>query len=499
MKKLLLFIALISFGITQAQIVNIPDANFKNALLNYDPIIDTNNDNEIQISEAEAYTGGLFYVNYELVNASFGVSDCEALYPNGSQDYYDCIDLITNDTFLIQSVITDLTGLEAFINVTHIALEYVSHTNSLIISNFNNLETFKIVFTDVIYDETFPTNINLSNNANLKKVTINNANDYDPFFYGLFYNLLAEISIPNLNISNSNNLELLDVKGLNIPSIDVYDKLELLDFDCSNNNLQNIDVSQSINLTNLNCNFNDLTNLNVNNNINLTNLNCSFNDLTNLNVNNNTNLINLNVSNNDLTNLNVNNNYLLKSLRFRSNLISEIDLNDIIDLRNLNCIDNLLNTINISNFNNFNSINCSNNPNLSYLNLKNGNNINFNVPNGANFGFGNLPNLEIVCVDDINSDLVMRINNDVGHSVNYTEYCSLEPALSNQINGNSKSDINNNGCDATDAFISNLMILSNNGTDNFATFTQTNGEYLLYTNEGDFTTEVTTNLPNILP
>ena len=35
-----------------AQIVNIPDANFKNILLNYSPVIDVNSDGEIQQSEA---------------------------------------------------------------------------------------------------------------------------------------------------------------------------------------------------------------------------------------------------------------------------------------------------------------------------------------------------------------------------------------------------------------------------------------------------------------
>ena len=37
--------------------VFIPDTNFKNALLNYNPVIDTNNDGEIQVSEAEAVFG----------------------------------------------------------------------------------------------------------------------------------------------------------------------------------------------------------------------------------------------------------------------------------------------------------------------------------------------------------------------------------------------------------------------------------------------------------
>ena len=40
-----------------AQVVNIPDANFKKALVR-DTLINTNKDAEIQESEAVAYTGG---------------------------------------------------------------------------------------------------------------------------------------------------------------------------------------------------------------------------------------------------------------------------------------------------------------------------------------------------------------------------------------------------------------------------------------------------------
>ena len=43
---------------TQAQIVNIPDANFKAALVG-NASINTNMDAEIQVSEAAAYTGAI--------------------------------------------------------------------------------------------------------------------------------------------------------------------------------------------------------------------------------------------------------------------------------------------------------------------------------------------------------------------------------------------------------------------------------------------------------
>ena len=81
MKKIVLIITLINFSVFQAQIVNIPDANFKIKLLNHNPIIDLNNDNEIQVTEAESFNGSL------------AVS-------SGN--------------------ISDLTGIEAFINITEL-------------------------------------------------------------------------------------------------------------------------------------------------------------------------------------------------------------------------------------------------------------------------------------------------------------------------------------------------------------------------------------------
>lgn len=50
MKKILYFLSLLLGFVSSAmaQNVNIPDPNFKNALLNHNPIIDTNGDGEIQ-------------------------------------------------------------------------------------------------------------------------------------------------------------------------------------------------------------------------------------------------------------------------------------------------------------------------------------------------------------------------------------------------------------------------------------------------------------------
>src|SRR5690606_32522150 len=52
MKKIILLLFLFT-GVVKAQNLNIPDANLKNALLNYIPAIDTNSDGEISIFEAQ--------------------------------------------------------------------------------------------------------------------------------------------------------------------------------------------------------------------------------------------------------------------------------------------------------------------------------------------------------------------------------------------------------------------------------------------------------------
>ena len=56
MKKTYLLGMLMLFCVTAiSQYVNIPDTNFKNALLNYNKaVIDTNNDGEISFTEAES-------------------------------------------------------------------------------------------------------------------------------------------------------------------------------------------------------------------------------------------------------------------------------------------------------------------------------------------------------------------------------------------------------------------------------------------------------------
>jgi len=110
MKKItLLLLCLFSFQFYSAQEINFPDQNLKDALLNHNPIIDTNQDNEIQISEAAALTG-LLYLRYKQVS--------------------------------------DVTGLENFVNITELNLKY-NELDSFSITSLLNLQNLNLDYNDL--------------------------------------------------------------------------------------------------------------------------------------------------------------------------------------------------------------------------------------------------------------------------------------------------------------------------------------------------------------
>ncbi len=67
---------------------------------------------------------------------------------------------------------------------------------------------------------------------------------------------------------------------------------------------------------------------------------------------------------------------------------------------------------------------------------------------------------------------------------------------SNLISGKIKADGNNNGCDPSDVSIPNVLVETNNGAQTLSTFTNPNGHFLLYVNEGEFTTEIISGIPD---
>ena len=200
MKKKLFF----SFGILagtvsfmNAQNVYIPDANFK-AYLVSSPGINTNGDSEISVSEAEAFTGGLACYNKNIAN---------------------------------------LTGVEAFVNVTMI----LCYRNQL-------------------------TSIDISKNTALKQLVCD------------------QNQLTSLDVSKNTALESLSFAINKLTNIDIIKNTNLITLDCQANLLTSLDTSKNILLQTIYSHYNKLTSLDLSKNTVLKNLWCFNNQLTTLNV-----------------------------------------------------------------------------------------------------------------------------------------------------------------------------------------------------------------------
>ncbi|MBA7524899.1 hypothetical protein ES705_17044 [subsurface metagenome] len=158
--------------------------------------------------------------------------------------------------------ISDLTGIEAFVNL-----------DGLDCSN-NQLTT-----------------LDVSNNTALKLLICR-------------FNQLTTLDV-------NTDLGQLICSNNQLTTLDVSNNTYLTLLDCSNNQLTTLDVS---NLHWLNCSNNLLTSLDVSNNTDLWELDCESNQLTTLDLSN-TDLRDFICSNNQLTTLDVSNNTALLSLR----------------------------------------------------------------------------------------------------------------------------------------------------------------------------------------
>ena len=241
MKLLLLFLALPMIGFGQN--VNIPDANFKAYLVGH-PDINTNGDNQIQVSEAIAFNG------------TIGCTD---------------------------SGISDLTGIEAFTALTAMNCGGNDLT-SLDVSGCTALIHLACSYNFVL------TSLNISGCTALTTLDC-------------FHN-----SLTSLDVSANTELTTLFCGDNQLPSLDVSACTALFTLYCDNNQLTSLDVSANTVLTTLSFGFNQLTSLDVSANTELTWLDCFDNALTSLDVRNgnNTNFeVFISVNNPNLTCINV--------------------------------------------------------------------------------------------------------------------------------------------------------------------------------------------------
>ena len=424
--------------VSNAQIVNIPDANFKNKLLNYTPIIDTNNDGQIQVSEA----------------------------------------LVVTELYFSYSSISNMTGIEAFTNLE--SLNCVNNQlTSLSISNLTNLTSF-------ICANNLLTSLDVSNLINLTYLDCHNNQFTSLDVYNLTnltyldcgYNQLTSIDVSNLI-----NLTVLRYEHNLLSSVDVSNLTNLTFLRCENNQLTSLNVSNLTNLTVLTCNENQLTSLDVTNLTNLEDLDCSHNPLTSLDVTNLTNLTDLYCENNQLTSLDVSNLINLTYFNCGYNQLTSLEVSNLTKLHTAYVSNNLFTTLDFSNIIFYGSgsyrYEVFNNPNLISVNIKNGAPFYYT----SSFQATNCPNLLYICADEFNFQYIYVPNAQLN------SYCSFNPGGNyNTITGTFSLDNNNNGCDANDYHFSDSKIKINDVSNIFgATYTNTSGNYNFFTQAGNFT------------
>jgi|GEM_PF-6000119 len=491
------FIFLFFTQLIQAQVVNIPDAAFKDYLINeHTPIIDTNGDGEIQISEAEAMSE---------LNITFNLNNTS---------------------------IQDLTGLEAFINLTDLKIEKLPEVTDIDISALQNLERLKIHSTgifefDISANQTlkvidlrynFALDIDLTNNETLEEVF-------------LWDNALSEI-----DLSNNESLKKLYLGGNQLLEIDLTNNINLEEVILPRNGLSEIDLSNNLNLVSLEISENFLSSLDVSNNTNLETLFANRNEISTINLSNLENLLLLDLYENQFTEIDLSHNPNLQDLNLAHNAFTEVDLTQMQDLKSLILTDNQFAQLDLTQNPNLENVNIGRNPfteldlsnndkikyltllksnlheldvsqvsdlevmsiwrhdNMIFLNLKNGNTAGISL----NEGLYLIPNLEVICLDDINALQNFVYEDVVNRGVLLTTNCDFDPYNYNTITGKVRyvSEGDCNSALSSSAIPQRVVKATDQNGHQYAAVTDSQGNYMLKVGEGDYIVEIDENFPS---
>jgi Leucine-rich repeat (LRR) protein len=450
MNRLLLFI-LLATGFANAQIVNIPDANFKAKLIAQG--IDSNADGNIQLSEAQFVSG-----------------------------------LNVNNSY-----IADLTGVEAFVNLsqlycnnnqlTSLPVQNLTHLNQLSCSNNQisslNLSASGASLEFLDFSQNLLSSIDLSPLVNLKTLYCN-----DNLLTFLDLSALSDLEnlscfqnqLTSLNVETLTTLTKLNCDGNQLTALYVAPLTNLTELSFASNQISSIDLSMSTNLISLRTAENPLVSLDVMPLINLMELKCYSNGLTSLAVTPLTNLMVLQCGDNDFNSLDVTPLTHLWFLECNATPITSLDVHTLTNLKTLLVDYNHLTTLDVTQQGKLTSLNCMHNE-LTSLYIKNG--INETLYLSGN------PNLTYICADETQ---VAAIQAQVTANTLVSSYCSFVPGGNyNSVTGTGRFDQSNNGCDVADFLIpEGLRVNISNGTISSGTFTNATGVYTLYAATGNY-------------
>lgn len=465
-----LFLLIISSGI-KAQIVSIPDANFKAKLLQADTTnqiaknlsgnyfkIDANSDGEIQLAEAQQ----VLYLNVSSSNISAltGISDFQNIQT-------------LNCSFNLLAVL-DVQGL-ADLQVLNC---YNNKLTSLNVQGLTNLETLNC------YANLLPS-LNFQGLSGLQ-----NLNCYGNKLPSLNIQGLANLQnlncsfnlLTSLNVAGLNNLTVLNCSSNKFVSLDMQGIPNLQNLDCHYNpTLTSINVQGLSNLMILACYGCSLPTINVQGLLNLKTFTCFENQLSALNIQGLPNLQTLSCYNNQLTTLDLHGLTNLFYLSCAKNQLATLNVQGCTGLQTMYCDNNKFTTLNVEDCISLQTLKCEVNPFLVSIFMKNGANESLSLSNNGNA-------LKYICCDESQIADVQSVVSSLNFTnCNINSYCTFNPGGNyNTITGIVRFDENNNGCDPNDELFEHLKVKINDGTNMGSTFTNNQGKYVFYTMAGNF-------------
>ena len=190
--------------------------------------------------------------------------------------------------------ITDLTGIEAFINLEIL----VCRCNKVADLDLSKNTVLQEVYA---YDN------------DLKNIDVSGCKDLTLLHVGCD-GLCHKNRLTKLDISNNQKLRILDCRNNLLTKIDVSNNHYLESLYCPLNQITELDLSNNIHLNQLEAWSNQLTSLDVSNCESLTVLDFSVNQITEIALENNPSLVELDASRNFISSLNLSNNPTLKLL-----------------------------------------------------------------------------------------------------------------------------------------------------------------------------------------
>lgn len=438
MKRLILIgIFLFLNMTTYAQVINFPDANFKNALLTKNPSIDRNNDGEITQQEAEQ-------VSFVDVNKS-NVSNLD-----GIEFFLNLVILKANDNSLTSIDVSENTLLE------ELELNYNDLTSLDV--RFNQKLKILFCWRNELTDLNVRNNINLT----LLHAADNNLGDIDVSKNVKLTDLyLSGNELTDLDVSNNVDLLVLGCGYNNLTEINITNNQLIRHFTPRGNLISSLDISNQPLLSNLDCSSNELLSLDLSNNPLITILNCTDNFLTELDVSNQESLLLMNCSRNNITELDLSKNSRLRHLAMKDTHITHLDATNS-DLQTLDVSSNsrLLKT---------------------YLT---GLKFDLSASGEIDLNFKDCPRIEFMCID---SEFIAPVQS-LFDKPGYTPFTVSSRCDEDffKISGKVVYDNDTDGCDAGDTGFSNLKLAISGTNSSIEVFPRQSGIYDVAVYQGDY-------------